>query len=77
MHRNDTSLLQVPIDSKSGSPQADLRLAFWASIGFKPGSFHDRSHEREAICVALPRSRPSYATSVARALQSVLPHTER
>ena len=39
MRRNDTSLLQVPIDLKSGSPQADLRLAFWASIGFKPGSF--------------------------------------
>jgi hypothetical protein len=47
---------------------AELLLAFWASIGFKPGDFHDQRHEREACCVALPRLKQSDAPSMAHAL---------
>jgi DNA-binding protein HU-beta len=56
---------------------AGLRLAFSASMGFKPDNFITAGMNEKRAAWFLPRSGPSYF-SVARALhiRSVSPHTE-
>jgi hypothetical protein len=57
---------------------AGFRLAFWASMGFKPDNFITAGMNEKRAAWFSPRSGPSYF-SVARALhiRSVSPHPQR